>query len=194
MLDTQDFTAKSDAELVKLTLENPDIYAVLVDRYKDPLLRYITRLGCRNIEDARDVLQEVFIKAYVNLNDFDDNYKFSAWAYRIAHNQTVSFFRKMNIRPRALESEDQLIMLENLKDDRDIAADLDQRLNAEMLDKAFGEMDARYRDVLTLKYLEEKSYQEISDILKMPISTVGTNISRGKQKLKQILIRLNFKL
>src|SRR5690606_37040682 len=92
-------TSPSDNEVVKLALRERALFGHIVERYQDKLSRYITRLGVRNPDDRDDVLQEVFIKVYRNLNDYDDRYSFSAWIYRIAHNETISWYRKRKIRP-----------------------------------------------------------------------------------------------
>ena len=69
---------KSDEDLVVLTLKNRDVFLYLMRRYEAPLLRYIRRIAGVNIEEAEDILQESFIKAYQNLNDFDPKLKFSS--------------------------------------------------------------------------------------------------------------------
>ena len=85
---------KSDAELVLLALKNQQFFEHLVHRYEKKLARYVRRFSGLDNESTEDVLQEVFIKIYVNLNDYDASYTFSSWAYRIAHNETINFLRK----------------------------------------------------------------------------------------------------
>lgn len=177
----------SDNEVVALTLANQEVYGEIVRRYRDKLLRYVKSLGCRSAEDAEDVLQEVFIKAYRNLNDYDTNLKLSSWLYRIAHNQTVSFFRKANIRPQPLAREEDLVLWDSLRADGDLADDLDQNYLADNVEKVLEKLDEKYRRVLVLKYLEEKSYEEISDILQKPLGTVATLLNRAKVRLKKEL-------
>ena len=69
----------SDAEVVRMTLKDPNQYGLLVERYEAKLQRYIARLGVRVHDDQLDVLQEIFIKAYRNLNSFDTSLSFSSW-------------------------------------------------------------------------------------------------------------------
>lgn len=83
----------SDNELVGLSLREPRYFAVLVDRFEAPLARYIGRLGRFSTEDVEDILQNIFLKLYENLNGFDTDLKFSSWAYRIAHNEAISYYR-----------------------------------------------------------------------------------------------------
>ena len=74
-----------DQDIVRETLVDRHKFRILVERYQEALLRYIRRLGCSDMEAAKDILQESFIKVYVNLNDYDSAYSFSTWLYRIVH-------------------------------------------------------------------------------------------------------------
>ena len=177
----------TDQELVHEALKDAKQYGPLVERYYKPLLRYALRLGCPSPDDAKDVLQETFLKAYVNLNDYDDRLKFSSWIYRIAHNETINFFRKEKVRPRVAASEDEQALLENIRDELDLAAEMDKRIERERIERALSTLDKKYQNVLVLKFWEEKSYEEIADILRVPMGTVATLMSRGKKKLKDAL-------
>lgn len=179
--------SKTDQELVALTLKDRHAFAAIVEKYQAALRRYIVRLGGRDCNDQDDILQEIFLKVYLNLNDYDPSLKFSSWIYRITHNETISFFRKKNISPMPVITEEDLEIFQNLADDTDTAEMHNERFDAEIVRQAITELEKQYRDVLTLKFLEEKSYNEISDILKMPIGTVGTLVNRGKKQLKIIL-------
>lgn len=97
---------KSDQELVAGVLEDKKQFAAIVQRYEEPLFRYIVRQGARDRELARDILQEVFIKVYLHLNDYDASLPFSSWIYRIAHNETITHFRKEKNRPLVLDKGD----------------------------------------------------------------------------------------
>ncbi|MDD5489902.1 MAG: sigma-70 family RNA polymerase sigma factor, partial [Candidatus Moranbacteria bacterium] len=87
MIEKENCREKTDEEMVALTLKNQDYFACLVERYEPKLMRYIRRISAATQEDAEDLLQDVFVKVYRNLNDFDQKLKFSSWIYRIAHNQ-----------------------------------------------------------------------------------------------------------
>ena len=90
---------KTDEELVKLALQKQEHFVYLINRYQHKLLRYIKRISNFSVEETEDILQEVFIKVYRNLEGFDQSLKFSSWIYRIAHNQTISHFRKSRAGP-----------------------------------------------------------------------------------------------
>ncbi len=186
MIDTHLFdnknTEKTDIELVGLSLSDPNYFLFLSKRYEEKLLRYIMRISKFSREDAEDVLQEVFIKTYYNLNGFNKDLQFSSWIYRIAHNEAVSAIRKKVVRPSiTLEVED----LERFGDSFDMTKDIDNSFDRKMIDEALSKLDEKYREVLVLRFLDEKDYTEIADILKKPVSTIGNLILRGKKLFKE---------
>jgi RNA polymerase sigma-70 factor (ECF subfamily) len=179
-----------DEELVNLVLDDAEYYAVLMARYQPPLERYIRRLGVHREEDRQDVLQEVFIKTYRNLNGFDQSLKFSSWLYRIARNEAISWYRKHSVRPEGHLVDDsdtvlQFVAAAELTADGAAAA----RLNAEILSQALDALPKKYQDILVLRYFEHKEYEEISDIMQIPVGTVGTLLHRGKARLKSHLAK-----
>ncbi|MFZ5391793.1 MAG: RNA polymerase sigma factor [Patescibacteria group bacterium] len=177
---------KSDQELVSLTLVDQNNFGYLIERYEQKLLRYIRRLSNINMETAEDILQETFIKVYKNLNGYDQSMKFSSWIYRIAHNEVINYFRKnKNMGTMiSLDEENGLINILTSAEKTEKNA-IDGELNKKMT-KVLNMLDDKYKDILILKYLEEKDYQEISDILQIPTNTVGTLIHRGKAELKKL--------
>lgn len=182
MVNIESCDNKTDVELVGLSLKDPNHFLCLSKRYEEKLLRYIIRISKFSREDAEDVLQEVFIKTYYNLNGFDSELQFSSWIYRIAHNETVSAIRKKVVRPVIyLEESD----LEKFGDVFDMAKELDNSFDRKIIDTALSRLDEKYREVLVLRYLDEKDYVEIADILKKPVSTVGNLILRGKKLFKE---------
>lgn len=182
MINTESCDNKTDNDLVGMSIKDSDFFLCLSKRYEEKLLRYIRRISKFSIEDAEDVLQEVFIKTYYNLNGFDPELKFSSWIYRIAHNETVSAIRKKSVRPTVyLEVED----INKFSDAFDMTKDMDNELDRKVIDEALSKLDEKYREVLVLRFLDEKEYVEISDILKKPVSTVGNLILRGKKLFKE---------
>lgn len=178
----------SDEELAKLTLEDKSLFGELVDRYEAKLTRYIARLGVRDPEDQLDVLQEIFLKVYRNLNGFDPSLKFSSWIYRIAHNEAISWYRKKNVRPEGhliADSEELLSFVRTKDESADVT--FDKSLNAEEVNRALFHIEEKYRQVIVLRFFEHKEYEEISDILKIPVGSVGTLLHRGKKQLADAL-------
>ena len=187
MIEANIATNTSDEELVKLTLENKDNFLYLVDRYKGRLTSYIRRLTSISSEDAEDTLQEIFIKVYLNLNDFNSDLKFSSWIYRIAHNQVISNHRKLKARPEGYKVNIDDAVARSLAASVDIIADADLEILKSNIFKILNKLEEKYREVLVLKFLEEKNYQEISDIIKKPPGTVASTINKAKREFKKEL-------
>lgn len=174
----------TDEALVAIVLKTPNAFGEVIERYEAKLARYIERLGVRVPDDKLDVLQEIFIKAYRNLNSFDGSFKFSSWIYRIAHNEAISWYRKQSVRPEGhlvADGEDIMLLIKDGTDGAEAAFDKD--LNASELIRALNEIDQKYKQAIILRFFEHKEYEEISDILRIPIGSVGTLISRGKKQL-----------
>jgi len=177
-----DFESLTDEELVPHILTNRDSFRYIVERYQDKLYRFIRRISGRSDEEIEDILQEVFIKMYQNLNNFDTDLKFSSWAYRIARNHTISHHRKKSNQTLLLEAE----MAAKLVSGLDVHGEVMNQLEAEEVNEIIAKLKPNYRDILVLKFLEEKDYREISDILKIPEGTVGTRIHRAKHVFKKV--------
>ena len=177
----------SDQELVDLTLKNQENFLYLMKRYQQPLLFYIKRLSNFSNDQAEDVLQETFIKTYYNLNDFDKSLKFSSWIYRICHNQLIDSYRKTKTRPQNIYSNYNDEMIEGIMADFNIDREIDKEYLKEKMTKIMAILDFKYREVLILKFFEGKDYKEMSDILKKPMGTVATLISRAKKQFREKL-------
>jgi len=175
----------TDEEVVRRTLLDKEAFALIIERYEAKLTRYLERLGVGIPEDREDILQNAFVKAYKNLNSFDPTLAFSSWMYRIVHNEAMSFFRAKHARPQVILNEESEALITELKDDSaDTSFSAEHRLSREELGKAFTKIPQTYRDVLTLRFFEDRSYSEMSDILKIPIGTVSTLLYRAKRALK----------
>jgi RNA polymerase sigma-70 factor (ECF subfamily) len=187
MLEKEKCGEKTDEELVALTIENQDFFSCLVDRYTDKLTRYIMRISASTREDAEDLLQEIFVKSYRYINDFDQSLKFSSWIYRIAHNQVISQWRKTRVRPQVIKFEADEDFLKFIAADEDLALDTERKFESEEVRGLVDTLDEKYREVLVLKFIEGKDYKEISDILQKPLGTVATLINRAKKQLKKTI-------
>jgi len=168
-------------------LKDADLFLELMQRYEGRLLAYINRIINVSNGEAEDILQEVFIKTYQNLNGFDLNLKFSTWVYRITYNQVISFFRKNKKHTTNLTDKDSEALILNIADELNLKQAVAQKIDAKLIREAISDLDSKYRDVLVLKFLEDKDYNEISDIIKKPVATVGTLINRAKNKIKEAL-------
>ena len=182
-----DYAACDERLLIEAVRGDASLYGHVVTRFERVLARYVKRVLGRHAEAAEDVLQEVFIKAYVNINDYDRARPFAPWLFRIAHNEAVSFLRKRKAEPQLVNGEDAGLILENMMAEGDPALHFEQGRTAAEVRGALKGLEPRYREVLMLRYLEDKSYDEIAEILQMPPGTVATLIRRGLRRLQQPL-------
>ena len=194
MINEADYRDKTDAELVKLSLNNQEFFGVLIKRYEFKLIAYILRLSNIGHEEAEDILQNVFIKVYQNLNAYDSELKFSSWIYRITHNEVISHYRKNKARPEKVPLEDENNLVARLASDLDLEKEADKEFLKENIVKVLGSLEEKYRDILVLRFFEEKDYQEMSDILRKPMGTIASLVNRAKIKFKEEFERQNIKL
>lgn len=180
----QNLTELSDEALAVLAQQgDKDAFGALARRYEPKLLRYASRLTSSGDIEAADVVQDALIKAYVNLRSFDPERRFSPWLYRIVHNELIN-----TVRHRARELLD-FYDFDNLfpvaaKDD--LVKETDRALLREEMEKCLAKLPANYREPLVLFAYEGMTYQEISDVLRLPPVTVGVRINRGRNKLKEL--------
>ena len=152
-----DELSMNDEELVSAALKEQAFFGHIVERYQDKLSRYIHRLGVRNPDDRDDVLQEIFVKVYRNLNGFDTALSFSSWIYRIAHNEAISWYRKQNVRPEGHLVDDGETILSFLSsNESDSEVQFDTQINATVLSRGLEQLDEKYSTVLILRYFEHK--------------------------------------
>lgn len=173
-----------DIRLVELAKDNPDLFSGLVDRYWGKLFGYVRKTSYFLPEDIEDILQEVFIKVYKNLNDYDDSFKFSTWIYQITRNTVIDSIRKKQARPQSINLKNDEI-LDFFADSIDIEKPFLMKQDLAEIKKIIKSLPEKYREVMMLKFLEEKSYEEIMDIIKKPKGTVASLINRGKKMVQE---------
>lgn len=172
-------------EAIVVAVQNGDMEAfkTLVERYEPKMLRYATRF-LFGYEDARDAIQDVFIKAYRNLKSFDASRRFSPWIYRIAHNELINLIKKKGREPLSFFDPDTLFP--HPITDSDPREELEKKELIESLDILLGEIDPKYREPLVLYYYENLDYKQIAEIMHIPSSTVGIRLKRGREMLKRL--------
>lgn len=183
----QDASTPSDSDLVAAALADKRAYAHVLRRWEPLLARYVRRILGRESQAADDVLQEAFLKAYVNLNDYDRTRPFGAWIYRIARNEAINHLRKRKIEPPFVNGDDALLLLGRLSDGITAQEIFDGARMNERIRAAIDAMPARYREALALRYLEDRGYDEIAEIMQLPSGTVATLINRGTKQLRASL-------
>ncbi|MCK4918555.1 MAG: RNA polymerase sigma factor [Candidatus Pacebacteria bacterium] len=185
---------KTDEELALLALKDQDYFLLLVRRYEEKLTRYISRISNLDKDEIEDVLQDIFIKVYRNLNAFDTSLKFSSWIYRISHNEVISNYRKFKNKAKIISFDGDGEFIKNIADDLDIEKEIsleDLKINISLI---LSKMDIKYREVLILRFMEGNNYSEISDILKKPEGTIATLLNRAKKQFSQIIEEQEIKI
>jgi RNA polymerase sigma-70 factor (ECF subfamily) len=163
-----------------------DSFRELVERYEPKMTRYARRF-LFGADDAKDLVQDVFIKAYVNIKSFDIDRRFSPWLYRIAHNEFVNALKKRtkergNV---SISFFDFDILFPHLNAREGADSPARQHETRVILERSLNDIPPKYKEPLVLYYFEELDYKEIADILRIPISTVGVRLQRGKAMLKK---------
>lgn len=181
-------TAEDNVLIGWIKKGHPEIYDEIVIRYQKKLFSYVYRL-VGNKEEAEDILQNVFVKAYRNIASFDVERKFSSWIYRIAHNEAINFLKRRNKRKfisweDIVASKDKMETKSEERSPIDLWIREESRLEVQM---ALNRLPEKYQKVLMLRYFSEKSYAQIGKIIKSPVNTVGTLINRAKKKLMAIV-------
>ena len=173
----------SDEILARKTAKDQNAFNPLVEKYAEKIRRYIARI-IGNWDEAEDLTQDVFLKAYKNINSFNPKLKFSSWLYRIAHNESVNFIKK-HYRFKRVEFKDEI--KNKLLEEKNALSKILEKENIKLARNGLLKLKTSDREILELFYFENKSYSEVSDILQMPINSVGPKVKRAKDKLKKMI-------
>lgn len=173
----------TDEKLASLSFVNEIYFEQIVEKYTDKIRRYIARL-IGNWQEAEDVTQEVFIKAYENIASFNPKMRFSSWIYRIAHNESVNFIKK-HYKTQHVEYNDEI--KNRYQENNEALSKIFKKENKSLVQRGLFKLPEADREILELVYYEEKSYLEIADILQISTNSVGPKIKRAKDKLKKII-------
>ena len=173
--------AESDEAIVKqIQGGRHELFGEILQRFQSKITRYISKF-LRDPKDSEDIAQEVFIKAYRNIQSFDSERKFSSWLYRIAHNESINFLKKKRVESIPLFDFDTLFPHISHEDHKDEVNTLEIK---EQIELSLDQLDSKYREPLVLYYIEGFDYKEIAEILRIPTATVGVRLNRGKKILK----------
>ncbi|MFA5302650.1 MAG: sigma-70 family RNA polymerase sigma factor [Bacteroidales bacterium] len=172
---------KDERTIIKAILEgHVQQYGLLVERYQNPVFRVIFNM-VNNYEDARELTQDVFVKAYEALSQYNPEYKFFSWIYRIAINRALLFVR--NKKP--------YVPLEKItlhkETDPGPETEYDLKTRDDLVGKAVGALKETYKTVVLLKYYAGLSYTEIADTLEIPEKTVKSRLFDARMMLKDKL-------
>lgn len=182
---------EDDQILIKKALAgNESAYRVLLNRHKEAIYRLIIKI-VRNQEEARDLVQETFMKAFGSLSSYKCQYRFTTWLYKIAANSCIDFLRKRRLvsisLDQPLETKDGEVTIELADWTYNPEADLASRQKALSIDAAIESLPKKYREVILFRHKQDKSYEEIAQILNIPVGTVKARIFRARELLKKKL-------
>lgn len=174
--------SESDETIVKkVRAGDTDSFGILVDRYEQKLLRYGRKFLAER-EDIEDIVQDVFMRAYQNIQGFNVDERFSPWIYRIAHNAFINQLRR-NRHKSFLVDFDTFISHPVYEDPE--AFKREQKDMRILIDRGLEHLEEKYREVLVLHYFEEMPYKDIADVLQIPSGTVSIRLKRAKEALKK---------
>lgn len=175
----------TDSQLIQACREDSTFFGIIMDRYRPKLSRYLSRRSAVSRADIDDLLQNIFIKIYRNINEYNESLLFSSWIYRIAHNEMIDWYRKQKVRASlSLDDASEPLLAKLIAPDDSVSV-FDEAIEKKRLGDALETLDEKYKDILILRYFEEKSYDEIADIIKLPSGTVATRINRAKKELRK---------
>lgn len=171
----------NETNLIKKIIEGEkEFFGDLVLKHQDFIFNVVNGL-VRREEEARDITQEVFLKAYENIEKFRGDSKFSSWLYRIAYNLSLNWSERKGGRETQLDEG----FAGTLAEEGGTVDELfDRELVLARIKEVIEEMPLKYKVVIKLYYFEEKSYQEIADTLAIPINTVKIQLLRARAMIK----------
>jgi RNA polymerase sigma-70 factor, ECF subfamily len=190
-----DYAALDDREVVGLACKGREpAFRELLARYEKPVFSLVFRM-VRDRTLAEDLAQDAFVKAFNALGSYDPSYKFSSWLFKIANNLTIDHLRKRKLdtvsihgSPHARsdrEEEESRIVVEDsgetpeqYTENREVGA---------RIEEAIGHLRPEYRTAILLRHVEGHSYEEVAEIMGVPLGTVKTFIHRGRSELKELL-------
>ena len=180
----------TDEELVSGVLEGDrERFGDLVERYQGRLVNYLFRL-LRNLDEAHELAQEVFLKVYQVLDRYDPQYKFSTWLFRVAQNAAIDQIRRRRLKLVSLHQEDALGEARDWdlpSPERGPYGHLRNQERGEALQEAIDALPWEYRELILLRHMGELPYEEIARLKRMPLGTVKNKLFRGRQMLKERL-------
>ena len=192
--------AKEDMVLIKQAVEEGDekAYEKLMNRYKKSVYFMLLKMT-QNKDDAEDLTMESFAKAFKSLHKFNPQYAFSTWLFRIASNNCIDFIRKNKMRTFSIntpvETDNGTIDNFDLPDNLELPDDYANRMDkAKFLQSVIDELPKTYSTLIKLRYYEELSYEEIAEIIGVPIGTVKAQLHRARELLYKALAKQKHKL
>jgi RNA polymerase sigma-70 factor (ECF subfamily) len=189
---------KSDQDIVALARGGEEAaYRELIRRYERPLFSLLYRM-VRDRELAEDLAQETFVKALNAIESYRPEFKFSSWIFKIANNAAIDHLRRRELDTLSLEGSPQAETPEAIEatalqigDRQESPLDeVEARELGGQIERAIAQLRPEYRSCILLRHVEGRAYEEIAEILNLPLGTVKTYIHRARNELRQALAHL----
>jgi RNA polymerase sigma-70 factor, ECF subfamily len=197
-LSILDLVHATDPELVTFARGGSEgAYRELLERYQRPVFSLVYRM-VRDREQAEDLAQETFVKVFNNIERYDPRYKFSSWIFKIASNLSIDAMRKKELSTVSIDGSRNASTSEEVEATRITVASRDEnpeelleaRQLGEEIERAIGMLRADYRTAILLRHVEGRPYEEIAEIMEIPLGTVKTYIHRARAELRETLAHL----
>lgn len=181
--------AREDARLVEETLEGNQLsFQLLVERYSERLFA-LARHYTKNPVEIEDVVQESFLKAYRRLDSFHHQSSFYTWIYRIATNTILDFLKRRGRSPIQTVEDPEVLARPEPTDGFAPGVNIEREEIVEVTHKVLAELPDIFRTVLVMREFEERSYQEIADVLGISIGTVESRLFRARARFRDRLLK-----
>lgn len=165
-------------------------YQAILERYQRGIYNLIYQM-VKNREETEDLVQETFIKAFRALESYNDQYAFTTWLYKIAYNNCIDSIRKRKLKTSPLDKPIRTKEGEVQQQIRDDSTSPEHHYlyteKKKILDECTQKLPESYRDVIVLRHQEDRSYEEIAEIIDVPLGTVKARIFRAREMLKRCL-------
>lgn len=180
-----------DSRLIQAALAGDDAsYKKLMKKYHDAIYNFIYRM-IHDKQQVEDLTQEAFIKAFQSLASFNEEYAFSTWLYKIATNNSIDYIRKRKLHTysidKPIDAKDSEYSFELPDETYETDQEMISDQRAKMLNEAIAKLPEKYHKVIRLRHVDERSYEEIAVMLKLPIGTVKAHIFRAREMLYKAL-------
>ena len=183
--DASSSSLQDDRWVVLAVKGDEKAYSELTQKYQKPLYFHVRKM-IRKPDFAEDLVQDIFLKAFKSLKNYKNDYAFSTWLYRIATNHTIDYLRKKKLETLSINADDsddthaaiQLADEDNFTDEPMIKRERKNKVR-----EAIDQLPEKYREVILKRHIEEKSYQEISEEMDIPLGTVKAHIFRARELL-----------
>lgn len=190
-----DYASLEDPEVVALACQGRETaFRELLARYERPVYSLVVRM-VRDATLAEDLAQEAFIRAFHALGSYDPRYRFSSWIFKIANNLTIDHLRKRRLDTVSLDGSPNAATDEGEGRGHLVVADpgespeayVTNRQLGGQIESAMAQLRPEYRTAILLRHVEGHSYEEVAEIMEVPLGTVKTYIHRGRHALRELL-------